>query len=120
MDENFPRNRVCDISDHFINICVRLAYYVACNGNNLPKFRDKISILFQRSRNLIIPLFFGYLEPLNGSDRLSRNFDNVIPQCAPKYQIVAHILIPSHLKPVIKHFSSFSIAISFIVRKFNC
>jgi len=35
-----------------INICVLPGYYVAHNGNILPKFRDKISILFFKAQEI--------------------------------------------------------------------
>jgi hypothetical protein len=100
-----------------INICALLGYYVAYIGNILPKLRDKVMIYFHRSRNQRNPLLFGYLDPLNGLNKLSRNVDNVIPLCAQRYQIVAPILFPSHKKPNITHFNSLSKAIYWIVRK---
>jgi hypothetical protein len=93
---------------------------VAYNVNLLPKFRDNISITFSKVKKPKKSFLFRYLDTLNGSERLSRNVDNVIPLCAPKYQIVAGILLHFHRKPDIMHFSSLSVAISFIVRKFNC
>jgi hypothetical protein len=83
-------------------------------------FGTKYRSYFQRSRIQRNTLLFEYLDPLNGTNRLFRNVDNVIPLCAPKYQIVAHIFLPPHRKTDIAHFNSLSIAISFIVRKFNC
>jgi hypothetical protein len=68
-------------------------------------------------RNNFVPGFYT-LE--GGSYRLTQNVDNKIPVCDPQYPLVTHILLTSHRKPEITHFNSLFIAVSFIVRQFNC
>ena len=99
---------------------VILGYYAAYNVNSLPTFRDNTSIISSKMKKPTKLLVLGFLELEDGSGRLSRNVDNVIPLCGPQYQRVSHILLTSHSKPQITHFNSLSIAVSFIVLQFNC
>ena len=48
--------------------CALLGYYIASSGNFLPTFRDTPSVPTSEIKN-----YFGFLNPEEGTDRLSRN-----------------------------------------------
>jgi hypothetical protein len=93
---------------------------MAYNCNILPTFVDNTSILFSRF-NKSNKSFASWIWKLEeGWNKSYRNIDNEIPLCGPQYQTVTHILVTCNRQPEVTHFNSLSIAVSFIVRQFNC
>jgi hypothetical protein len=55
-----------------VDNCAFLGYYAASSGNFLPAFWDNLSVPSPEFRDQ--KGFFGFLNPEDGTDRLSRNF----------------------------------------------
>jgi hypothetical protein len=103
-----------------IKICALLAYYLACNCNFLPTFRDNVSLLSSRVKKSKKSYVLGFNTLEDISVRLSRNVDNEIRPFGPQYLRIALIALTSYRKLEITYFISLSIVIPFIVRKYNC
>jgi len=59
--------------------CALLGYYATSSANFLPTFRDKLSVPSSGLKNSWTPRF---LNPQDGTDRLSRNFGRKLPLLA--------------------------------------
>ena len=65
--------------------CALLGYYAKSSGNFLPTFRDKLSVLSSSVKKSKEIICFGFFIPKYGTDRLSRNVGNELPQLAAQW-----------------------------------
>ena len=76
------QNKVCLISGFHCEVpenCAVLGYYIASSGNLLLTFCDSLLV---QSSGLKNPNPFGFLNPKDGTDRLSRNISKKLPLLA--------------------------------------
>jgi hypothetical protein len=79
------------------DICALLICYAACSGTSLPTFRDNLSV--PSSWNQEIQKESGSFliyDPLNGTDRLSRNVGKDVPLHAAKQTRAGISPYPTH------------------------
>jgi hypothetical protein len=60
--------------------CALLGNYAAISGNSLPTFRDNLTVTFSGLKNP--KEGFGFLNPEDGTERLSRNVGKELPLLA--------------------------------------
>jgi hypothetical protein len=83
-----PRSKIISYTTHYLLIsgfrrllaenCVLLDHYAANNGNILLTFRDNLSVPSLGFKNPK-KYSFGFLNPEEGTDRLSRNVGKKLP-----------------------------------------